>query len=108
VYCIFIDFPKIELRPTKQTVKPGESPSINCIASGEQPLYVEWEAVGRPLPTSVSQLNGVLQFYGITFSDAGKYVCKVWNDLGTAESVAEVTVEGNRGKNKFKIYLSRK
>lgn len=91
---MFTDFPKVELRPIKQTVRPGENPAIHCIASGEQPLNVEWEAVGRSLPTSVSQSNGVLQFQGIDFSDAGKYVCKAWNELGTAESVAEVSVEG--------------
>ncbi|XP_031778282.1 basement membrane-specific heparan sulfate proteoglycan core protein isoform X4 [Nasonia vitripennis] len=90
-----VDFPKVELRPIKQTVRPGENPAIHCIATGEQPLNVEWEAVGRPLPTSVSQSHGVLQFQGIDFSDAGKYVCKAWNELGTAESVAEVSVEAS-------------
>ncbi|KAJ8666823.1 hypothetical protein QAD02_008485, partial [Eretmocerus hayati] len=88
-----IDIPKVELRPVKQTVRPGESPSIHCIATGEQPMSVQWEAVGRTLPPSVSQTNGVLQFYGIAFSDAGKYVCKATNSYGTAESVAEVSVE---------------
>ncbi|XP_058809308.1 basement membrane-specific heparan sulfate proteoglycan core protein-like isoform X2 [Phymastichus coffea] len=90
-----VDSPKIKLEPLRQTVRPGESPSIHCIVTGDPPMNVEWEAVGRPLPSSVKQSNGLLRFYGITFSDAGKYVCKAWNDYGTAEAVAEVSVEAS-------------
>ncbi|XP_019884797.1 basement membrane-specific heparan sulfate proteoglycan core protein isoform X13 [Camponotus floridanus] len=84
--------PRIELNPTRQTVGPGENPSIICTATGDEPLHIEWEAIGRPLPYSVSHSRGVLQFHGITYSDAGKYVCKATNGAGTAEAVAEVLV----------------
>ncbi|XP_025163883.1 basement membrane-specific heparan sulfate proteoglycan core protein [Harpegnathos saltator] len=84
--------PRIELNPTRQTVGPGENPSIVCTATGDEPLRIEWEAIGRPLPYSVTHHNGVLQFHGITYSDAGKYVCKATNGAGTAEAVAEVSV----------------
>lgn len=86
--------PRIELNPNRQTVGPGESPAIICTATGDQPLTIEWEAIGRPLPYSVSNNRGVLQFHGITYADAGKYVCKAMNDAGTAEAVAEVLVSG--------------
>nr|XP_050845973.1 basement membrane-specific heparan sulfate proteoglycan core protein isoform X24 [Vespula vulgaris] len=84
--------PRIELNPTRQTVGPGKNPSITCTATGDEPLHIQWEAIGRPLPYSVSNDNGVLQFHGITYSDAGKYVCKATNEAGTAEAVAEVIV----------------
>ncbi|KAI4497448.1 hypothetical protein M0802_007459 [Mischocyttarus mexicanus] len=84
--------PRIELNPTRQTVGPGKNPSITCTATGDEPLRIQWEAIGRPLPYSVSHDNGVLQFHGITYTDAGKYVCKATNEAGTAEAVAEVIV----------------
>ncbi|XP_066593540.1 basement membrane-specific heparan sulfate proteoglycan core protein [Prorops nasuta] len=84
--------PRIELNPTRQTVGPGENPSIICRATGDEPLHIEWTAIGRSLPYTVSSSRGVLQFHGITYSDAGKYVCKASNDAGTAEAVAEVLV----------------
>ncbi|XP_039313953.1 basement membrane-specific heparan sulfate proteoglycan core protein isoform X28 [Solenopsis invicta] len=84
--------PRIELNPTRQTVGPGENPSIICTATGDEPLHIEWEAIGRPLPYSVSHSGGILQFHGITYADAGKYVCKATNAAGTAEAVAEVLV----------------
>lgn len=86
--------PRIELNPTRQTVGPGENPSIICTATGDEPLHIEWETIGRPLPHSVSHSGGILQFHGITYSDAGKYVCKATNAAGTAEAVAEVLVNG--------------
>lgn len=57
-------------------------------------MTIEWAAIGRNLPHSVSHDRGVLQFHGIAYSDAGKYVCKASNDAGTAEAVAEVLVNG--------------
>ncbi|XP_032663569.1 basement membrane-specific heparan sulfate proteoglycan core protein-like isoform X7 [Odontomachus brunneus] len=84
--------PRIDLNPTHQTVGPGENPSIVCTATGDEPLHIEWEAIGRPLPYSVTHHNGILQFHGIAYSDAGKYVCKATNGAGTAEAVAEVSV----------------
>ncbi|XP_054009839.1 basement membrane-specific heparan sulfate proteoglycan core protein-like isoform X3 [Hylaeus anthracinus] len=87
-----LSLPRIVLKPPRQTVGPGENPSIHCSATGDEPMTIEWEAIGRSLPYSVSHDRGVLQFHGITYSDAGKYVCKATNDAGTAEAVAEVLV----------------
>ncbi|XP_044579343.1 basement membrane-specific heparan sulfate proteoglycan core protein isoform X2 [Cotesia glomerata] len=87
--------PRIDLHPNRQVVAPGESPSITCTATGDQPLRIEWAAIGRSLPRSVSHNQGLLQFHGITYEDAGKYVCKATNDAGAAEAVAEVLVNEN-------------
>ncbi|XP_057332116.1 basement membrane-specific heparan sulfate proteoglycan core protein isoform X8 [Microplitis mediator] len=87
--------PRIELNPNRQVVAPGESPSIVCTATGDQPLKIEWAAIGRSLPRTVTNHQGLLQFHGIMYEDAGKYVCKATNDAGTAEAVAEVLVNEN-------------
>ncbi|XP_012342709.1 basement membrane-specific heparan sulfate proteoglycan core protein isoform X12 [Apis florea] len=84
--------PRIVLIPPRQTVRSGESPSIECRTTGDEPMTIEWNAIGRSLPYSVTHNRGLLQFHGITYSDAGKYVCKATNDAGTAEAVAEVLV----------------
>lgn len=55
-------------------------------------MTIEWSAIGRELPYSVTRDRGILQFHGITYSDAGKYVCKATNGEATAEGVAEVLV----------------
>ncbi|XP_053595057.1 basement membrane-specific heparan sulfate proteoglycan core protein isoform X11 [Microplitis demolitor] len=87
--------PRIELNPNRQVVAPGESPSIVCTATGDQPLKIEWAAIGRSLPRTVTHHQGLLQFHGIMYEDAGKYVCKATNDAGAAEAVAEVLVNEN-------------
>ncbi|XP_017764583.1 PREDICTED: basement membrane-specific heparan sulfate proteoglycan core protein-like isoform X4 [Eufriesea mexicana] len=84
--------PRIELIPPKQTVRSGENPSIMCSTTGDEPMTIEWAPIGRSLPYSVTHNRGLLQFHGITYSDAGKYVCKATNRAGTAEAVAEVLV----------------
>lgn len=94
LYNILSAPPRIVLIPPRQTVRSGESPSIECRTNGDEPMTIEWNAIGRSLPYSVTHNRGLLQFHGITYSDAGKYVCKATNDAGTAEAVAEVLVNG--------------
>ncbi|XP_076397846.1 terribly reduced optic lobes isoform X10 [Megachile rotundata] len=84
--------PRIVLNPPRQTVRSGENPSIVCSTTGDEPMSIEWAAIGHNLPPTVTRDRGILQFHGITYSDAGKYVCKATNDAGTAEAVAEVLV----------------
>ncbi|XP_048508165.1 basement membrane-specific heparan sulfate proteoglycan core protein isoform X9 [Athalia rosae] len=84
--------PRIELDPAHQTVRPGDSPAIVCSVTGEQPIEIQWDAIDRPLPYTVTQYRGRLQFNGITSADAGRYLCRATNAVGTAEGVAEVLV----------------
>ncbi|XP_076631096.1 terribly reduced optic lobes isoform X1 [Colletes latitarsis] len=87
--------PRIVLNPPRQTVGLGENPSIVCSATGDEPITIEWAAIGRSLPHGVPHNSSVLQFHGITYDDAGKYVCKAMNAAGTADAVAEVLVNEN-------------
>ena len=54
--------PLIRLDPERQTVWPGSDPTVTCMASGAQPIHIYWsKASGEPLPSRVSQRNGILQ-----------------------------------------------
>ncbi|XP_076481717.1 terribly reduced optic lobes isoform X14 [Bombus vancouverensis nearcticus] len=99
--------PRIVLIPPRQTVRSGENPSIECRTTGDEPMNIEWDAIGRSLPHSVTHHRGLLQFHGITYSDAGKYVCKATNEAGTAEAVAEVLVNQNPYENTEVRHLER-
>ncbi|XP_043603055.1 basement membrane-specific heparan sulfate proteoglycan core protein isoform X21 [Bombus pyrosoma] len=99
--------PRIVLIPPRQTVRSGENPSIECRTTGDEPMNIEWDAIGRSLPHSVTHHRGLLQFHGITYSDAGKYVCKATNEAGTAEAVAEVLVNQNPYENTEIRHLER-
>ncbi|PBC30144.1 Basement membrane-specific heparan sulfate proteoglycan core protein [Apis cerana cerana] len=46
--------PRIVLIPPRQTVRSGESPSIECRTNGDEPMTIEWNAIGRSLPYSVT------------------------------------------------------
>ncbi|XP_021927336.1 basement membrane-specific heparan sulfate proteoglycan core protein isoform X6 [Zootermopsis nevadensis] len=87
--------PRIQLNPTRQVVRPGDDAFIHCTASGDQPIDIQWSALGRNLPRSVTISQGVLRFHGIAVSDAGRYLCHARNPAGEAEAVAEVVVSEN-------------
>lgn len=84
------------LRPQKQTVHPGDNAFIECIASGEQPITVNWSPVNRAFPTSVETRDGYIRFNNIQLNDAGRYRCSARNSAGEADAVAEVLVEGGK------------
>lgn len=87
--------PQIRLEPQQQTVRPGESPSIECrVISGEQPVTIQWiREDNQPLSAeTVTQRGPVLQFQTIAVSDEGRYVCRASNRAGFSQSVAEVVV----------------
>lgn len=65
-----------------------------CRATGDEPLKIEWKAVGREMPNSVTRDRGYIKFHGITYSDAGRYACIATNSAGSAKAVAEVLVNG--------------
>ncbi|PNF14537.1 hypothetical protein B7P43_G15031, partial [Cryptotermes secundus] len=53
--------PRIQLNPTRQVVRPGDDAFIHCTASGDQPINIQWSALGRDLPPSVSISQGLLR-----------------------------------------------
>ncbi|CAG2167829.1 unnamed protein product, partial [Oppiella nova] len=85
--------PRIQLQPTRQKAKPGDSVTIDCSATGDQPITIDWSRIGGALPPGVYHHSGRLELRGIQLSDAGKYLCTAVNAAGKAEGVAEVIVE---------------
>lgn len=49
--------PRLTLEPTRQVVRPGDTVTLNCIASGAQPIDIVWRKEGANnniyLPPSV-------------------------------------------------------
>ncbi|KAL1514177.1 hypothetical protein ABEB36_003476 [Hypothenemus hampei] len=84
--------PRITLDPVKQVVESGQNAFIRCIATGDQPITIQWLPVNRTMPASVYTADGYIRFTSIHHRDAGKYQCKARNDAGEADSVAEVVV----------------
>lgn len=85
---------QVRLEPTRQEVKPGDDANIMCSATGEGPIEISWNAVGRNLPRSATAHDGYLLFRRISIADQGKYVCMATSPYGTAEATAEVLVVG--------------
>ncbi|CAB3365823.1 Hypothetical predicted protein [Cloeon dipterum] len=88
-----IDPLSVKLNPSRQTVRPGDNALITCEATGVEPITLSWERVGSVMPRSVETYNGRLQFRGIEVTDAGRYICRATNRVGSAEAAAEVIVE---------------
>ncbi|KAG8188529.1 hypothetical protein JTE90_004764 [Oedothorax gibbosus] len=84
--------PRIQLNPPRQTARPGDIVRIQCTASGDQPISIDWSRIGGYLSPSMVQGAGLLTFQGITANDAGRYLCTAVNAAGKAEGVAEVIV----------------
>jgi hypothetical protein len=57
-FIFYIDFtlapPRIQLNPTRQVVRPGDDAFIQSTASGDQPIDIQWSALGRDLLCSVT------------------------------------------------------
>lgn len=86
--------PRIQLNPPRQTVRPGDIVRIQCSATGDQPISIDWSRIGGVLASYMRQSGGILTFHGITADDAGRYLCTAVNAAGKAEGVAEVVING--------------
>lgn len=91
-----IEPPRLRLDPARQVVSPGENAVIDCLATGQQPITMEWRSERGQLPPTVTVQGGRLTFRGIAVSDQGKYFCQASNTAGNASAVAEVIVQGTQ------------
>lgn len=77
----------------------GKKAKIKCVISGSVPLNVVWFKDNQPLPQAPTHYQTIcdknkhtLEISKLEPSDSGQYVCKVSNDVGTAESGMELHV----------------
>ncbi|CAK1588065.1 unnamed protein product [Parnassius mnemosyne] len=84
--------PTITLRPLTQTVQPGQSPTVECVVSGDDILDIIWKPVNRQPSSRVEIRGSTLIFHQIEVEDAGQYECFARNTFANASAVAEVIV----------------
>ncbi|KAL4717631.1 hypothetical protein ACJJTC_000780, partial [Scirpophaga incertulas] len=85
--------PVITLRPKTQTVHPGESPTVECVVTGDE-VQVTWQPVTRPFSDRIEVRESTLIFNQIEVEDAGEYKCFAKNRVANASASAEVIVNG--------------
>ncbi|XP_069995909.1 cell adhesion molecule Dscam2 [Penaeus vannamei] len=97
--------PVLEYRFISQTLQPGPSVSLKCIASGAPTPHVSWALDGFPLPQLdrlvVGQYVGVggsvvshVNITSVRAEDGGAYTCTATNRAGTVAHQARLNVYG--------------
>ncbi|KAM3968767.1 basement membrane-specific heparan sulfate proteoglycan core protein isoform 3-T3 [Aphomia sociella] len=83
--------PRVTLRPPSQTVRPGDSTTVDCIVEGEEIQEVTW--LPSRTPSSRIEIRGTrLIFNQIEVEDAGEYNCFARNPVSNVTKTAEVIV----------------
>ncbi|XP_063540746.1 cell adhesion molecule Dscam2 [Cydia strobilella] len=100
-----------ELKPelvywfSEQTLQPGPSVSLKCVAMGHPPPQFTWLLDGFPIPTNSRFVVGQhvtlqddvvshLNVSRVTEQDGGEYACVATNSAGKAVHAARVNVYG--------------
>ncbi|XP_050698368.1 cell adhesion molecule Dscam2-like isoform X2 [Eriocheir sinensis] len=97
--------PELHYRFQEQTLQPGPSVSLKCVATGNPPPQFIWTLDGFPLPESERFLVGqyvtvhddVISHVNITnvrVEDGGEYTCSAANTVGVVTHSAKVNVYG--------------
>ncbi|XP_075991621.1 terribly reduced optic lobes isoform X3 [Anticarsia gemmatalis] len=84
--------PTIQLKPPTQTVQPGESPTVECIVTGDNIQSVTWRPYNRDASSRVEIRGSILKFHQIEVEDAGKYECIAVSEYASRSARAEVIV----------------
>ncbi|RXG73967.1 Down syndrome cell adhesion molecule-like protein Dscam2, partial [Armadillidium vulgare] len=97
--------PELHYRFQQQTLQPGPSVSLKCVATGNPPPQFVWTLDGFPLPESDRFLVGqyvtvhddVISHVNITnvrVEDGGEYTCTATNSVGSISHSSSVNVYG--------------
>ncbi|XP_037299981.1 basement membrane-specific heparan sulfate proteoglycan core protein isoform X7 [Manduca sexta] len=89
---VVIGAPRITLRPQTQIVRPGQSPTVECVVEGDNILEVVWNPYHRSPSNRVEIRGSTLIFHRIEIEDAGKYECFARNKYANISAIAEVVV----------------
>ncbi|CAK1584556.1 unnamed protein product [Parnassius mnemosyne] len=90
---------------SEQTLQPGPSVSLKCVAMGHPPPQFSWTLDGFPIPTNSRFVVGQhvtlqddvvshLNISRVTEQDGGEYACVASNTAGKASHAARVNVYG--------------
>ena len=95
---LFLERPKITVRPQDQDLKEGEKAVMNCKATSIPPAKVSWLKDGNPVEEDndhVITSNGSLVITNLVTKDSGVYQCNRDHDGGWSDfAEATLTVMG--------------
>ncbi|XP_067423107.1 basement membrane-specific heparan sulfate proteoglycan core protein isoform X3 [Emydura macquarii macquarii] len=81
--------------PEEVSVQAGEAVQLQCLAHGTPPLRYQWEKVNGSLSSHAVLREGTLHISPAVPKDSGTYRCLVSNRVSSAETFAQVSVQGS-------------
>ena len=90
--------PRVTIRPTTQTLRPGDVFQVSCEAFDpltNQQLRVRWSRDRADMSPSANIEDGSLEIVSVTAPDAGLYRCTADNEAGANFGVAELVIFGH-------------
>lgn len=88
----------VHIKPPHQVLNIGQEATFNCNVTGYPIHTITWKKDQRQLIASsrVRLLSkDVLHITSVRREDRGMYQCFVYNDLDSAQGVAELKISGN-------------
>uniref|UniRef100_A0A8C0JBH2 Heparan sulfate proteoglycan 2 n=1 Tax=Chelonoidis abingdonii TaxID=106734 RepID=A0A8C0JBH2_CHEAB len=85
--------------PEEVSVTAGEAVRLQCLAHGTPPLRYQWSKTNGSLSSNAVLRESALHISPTVPEDSGTYRCLVSNRVGSAETFAQVSVQGEyRGR----------
>jgi hypothetical protein len=85
------DLPVIVRHPVSQSKSLGDTVRLSTVFTSETPVTIQWLKNGQPLADAT---NALVVLAGLKVSDAGDYVARLSNDVGSvASNTARVFVD---------------
>ncbi|OXA52032.1 Basement membrane proteoglycan [Folsomia candida] len=86
-------YPSVIVEPTEIRAQVGETVTLQCNASGEEPMKFYWKSGSSDyIPVHVRVSRGALIFKAIKKEDEGSYYCVAWNHIGQVTARATILV----------------
>ncbi|XP_056009495.1 basement membrane-specific heparan sulfate proteoglycan core protein-like isoform X3 [Ostrea edulis] len=89
--------PRIVVSNRDQSVREGETVTLQCQITGTPQPQVTWEKQGGSLPSNSDIRNDVLTIYNVRSEDTGRYICNARSTAGIARDFIMVTVLSGGG-----------
>ena len=85
--------PQISLSSNRLMAEEKQNVTIACTATGQPLPSITWSKSVGSLPEDRTEvMNGSLTIYSVTRKDAGTYICKAENILGSAKDTAQLVI----------------
>uniref|UniRef100_A0A674KBM4 Heparan sulfate proteoglycan 2 n=1 Tax=Terrapene triunguis TaxID=2587831 RepID=A0A674KBM4_9SAUR len=81
--------------PEEVSVSAGEAVQLQCLAHGTPPLHYQWSKANGSLSSNAVLRESALHIRPTVPEDSGTYRCLVSNRVGSAETFAQVSVQGS-------------